>query len=150
MESNSTWDSITFNMNANGYRLPTESEWEYAAKGGNQSNGYTYSGSNSIDDVAWYRDNNGNLHEGKKKAANELGLFDMSGNLWEWCWDWYSSSYSSDSVTNPCGASSGMYRVFRGGSCGNDAPSSRTALRMDISPEYCDASIGFRIVRSAQ
>ena len=149
--SDSTWNSITCNWTANGYRLPTESEWEYAAKGGKQSKGYTYSGSNSIDDVAWYLSNSSSkTHEVKKKAANELGLYDMSGNVWEWCWDWYLNSYSSDSVSNPHGASSGSLRVTRGGHLDISATGCRTAFRRSYNPSYRYYGVGFRLVRSAE
>jgi len=100
-----------------GGRLPTEAEWEYAARGGTSNNGYTYSGSNTIDDVAWYRVNSGRqTHTVGTKTANELGLYDMSGNVWEWCSDWYKVDYYSNSPANdPQGLSSGTYRVVRGG-----------------------------------
>ena len=148
---NSISGTITCNMTADGYRLPTEAEWEYAAKGGNQSNGYTYSGSNSIDSVAWYTSNSDSkTHEVKKKSANELGLFDMSGNVWEWCWDWYASSYSSESVTDPCGASSGSSRLGRGGSWSHFATYCRSAYRSSYNPYRRNYYGGFRLVRSAQ
>ncbi|MDP2884951.1 MAG: SUMF1/EgtB/PvdO family nonheme iron enzyme [Ignavibacteria bacterium] len=101
---------------ANGYRLPTEAEWEYAARGGTRSKGYLYSGSDNIDSVAWYYHNaDVKTHPVSTKGANELGLYDLCGNVCEWCWDWY-GSYSASSHTDPKGPTSGEYRVIRGGS----------------------------------
>jgi len=105
----------TFDSTANGYRLPIEAEWEYAARGGNQSLGYTYSGSNNADEVAWYGGNSGDMtHPVGQKKSNELGLHDMNGNVWEWCHDWW-GPYSSGAQTDPTGPSSGSLRVRRGG-----------------------------------
>ena len=100
------------------FRLPTEAEWEYAARGGSKSQGYEYSGSNNLDDVAWYDSNSGDkTHDVATKKPNELGLFDMSGNVLEWCQDWYGRDYySSSPSSNPTGPASGSYRVQRGGS----------------------------------
>ena len=111
------------------FRLPTEAEWEYAARGGNKATTQTlYSGSNTIGDVAWYGDNSSKNQLVAGKAANALGLYDMSGNVWEWCNDWY-GSYSSGAQTDPTGPSSGSYRVLRGGSWGNGASCCRVAFR---------------------
>ena len=124
------------------FRLPTEAEWEFAARGGNNSLGYKYAGSNIIDDVAWYYDNSRNVGEDSpdygthtigNKAANELGLYDMSGNVWEWCQDWY-GDYSAISERNPKGPSSGSYRVERGGSWGNDERLCRISSRSYDTP----------------
>ena len=130
------------------FRLPTEAEWEYAARGGKKSKGYKYSGGNNIDDVAWYYGNSNNkIHPVKTKQPNELGIYDMSGNVWEWCSDWY-GDYTSASQTNPQGPSSGSYgsyRVFRGGTWSDFARYCRVSYRSfeDPSSRYCD--LGFRL-----
>ncbi len=130
------------------FRLPTEAEWEYAARGGNKSQGYKYSGSNTIDDVAWYYDNGGSkTHAVGTKQANELGIYDMSGNVWEWCSDWY-DSYGSSSQTNPTGAASGSYRVLRGGSWNYNAMFCRVSLRSGYYPDYGNDGRGLRLVFS--
>ena len=127
------------------FRLPTEAEWEYAARGGNKSNGYTYSGSNTIDDVAWYTSNsNSTTHAVASKAPNELGIYDMSGNVWEWCQDWY-GEYSSGSQTNPTGPSSGSNRVERGGGWNIDARDCRVSLRDYVNPTKSYSNLGFRL-----
>ena len=139
---------VTTNTSAAGYRLPTEAQWEYAAKGGNGSPGnYTYSGSNTAADVAWYSGNSGSTtHTVGTKAANGLGIYDMSGNVWEWCWDWY-GSYSNTAQTDPVGASSGSFRVERGGGWGRSAGIVRSADRYGSGPNGRVNFIGFRLVR---
>ncbi|MBR5781423.1 MAG: formylglycine-generating enzyme family protein [Bacteroidales bacterium] len=127
------------------FRLPTEAEWEYAARGGNKSQGYKYSGSNTIVDVAWYYDNSSSqTHDVKTKQANELGIYDMSGNVYEWCQDWY-GSYSSSSQTNPTGPSSGSDRVDRGGSWYSDAKFCRVSYRRNANPGYTNSNLGLRL-----
>ena len=135
------------------FRLPTEAEWEFAARGGKLSQGYKYSGSNIIGDVAWYWDNipsqtSGNAGYGTQtvatKAPNELGLYDMSGNVYEWCQDWY-GSYSSESQTNPTGPSTGSYRVFRGGSWDGEAWYCRVSYRHDCVPAIKLNYLGLRL-----
>jgi formylglycine-generating enzyme required for sulfatase activity len=142
-------DSVVYDFNASGYRLPTEAEWEYAAKGGNQDSiSYEYSGENNVDSVAWYSGNSGNrTHPVGTKQPNSLGLYDMSGNVYEWCWEWY-GNYTSGAQTNPAGASLGTYRVLRGGSWSSTAGVVRSAYRGSDSPSYRIYYIGFRLARS--
>ena len=139
-------------MTGQNFRFPTEAEWEFAAKGGNKSKGYTYAGSNTIGDVAWYTVNSYDkgtsssdygTHVVKTKSANELGLYDMSGNVWEWCYDWY-GSYSSSAQTDPTGPTSGSYRVNRGGSWNSSATICRCAYRRRNTPSNRNYFIGFR------
>ena len=128
------------------FRLPTEAEWEYAARGGNQSKGYKYSGSNAIGDVAWYADNASYMtHPVGTKSPNELGIYDMSGNVFEWCSDW-EGSYSSTAQTNPTGASSGSNRVLRGGGWGSLARICRVSHRGSDTPSRRFNDYGFRLL----
>ena len=127
------------------FRLPTEAEWEFAARGGNKSNGYEYAGSSNIGGVAWYSDNSGRkTHTVKGMSPNELGLYDMSGNVWEWCSDWF-GSYNSGSQTNPKGASSSTSRVLRGGGWHNNQWNCRVSYRASGEPDYRRGNIGFRL-----
>ena len=127
------------------FRLPTEAEWEFACRGGNNSRGYKYSGSNNIDNVAWYRDNSGNkTHPVATKSPNELGIYDMSGNVWEWCCDWY-GDYTSGAQTNPKGPESGLLRVYRGGSWGDGTWSCRSSNRRYYYPSYRYIDLGLRL-----
>ncbi|HMT03047.1 MAG TPA: formylglycine-generating enzyme family protein [Burkholderiales bacterium] len=132
------------------YRLPTEAEWEYAAKGGQKSKGFLYAGSNDVDDVAWYKYKlNGYIstHPVGTKAANELGLYDMSGNVWEWCNDWYDENYYSNSPTNnPTGPTTGTFRILRGGSWYDVAEHSQITSRNYLNPAHRFVGMGFRIV----
>ncbi|MBR0126361.1 MAG: formylglycine-generating enzyme family protein [Treponema sp.] len=140
--------SITCDFTANGYRLPTEAEWEYLARGGNLTNSgqTTYSGSGTVGSVAWYSENSGSqTHEVKKKAANALGLYDMSGNVWEWCWDWNGSISTSTPST---GAESDSNRVYRGGTWSGLAYICAVSHRFSNSPLFRGYGVGFRVVRS--
>ena len=128
------------------YVLPTEAQWEYAARGGVKSRGYKYSGSNTIGNVAWYSDNSSSsTRPVATKQPNELGLYDMSGNVWEWCSDW-DGYYSSESQSNPTGPSTGSRRVLRGGSWGYYAGGCRVSYRIGNYPSYRNFNYGFRVV----
>ena len=149
-----SWDDCqTFitrlnNLTGKNFRLPTEAEWEYAARGGNRSRGYKYSGSNVLSDVAWYDDNSGDkTHPVGSKSPNELGLYDMSGNVREWCSDWY-GTYSSTAQTNPTGSSSGSLRVLRGGSWFSVARNCRSSSRHHDVPDGRFYLLGLRLALS--
>jgi hypothetical protein len=130
------------------FRLPTEAEWEYAAKGGQETHNYTYSGNNSIGNVAWYYSNSSNrTHSVGGRQTNELSVYDMTGNVWEWCSDWHGSSYPSGSY-NPVGASSGTSRIFRGGSWEDDTRYCSVSYREDFAPTLRHYTIGFRLALS--
>lgn len=143
-------EDVTCDWTKNGYRLPTEAEWEFAAIGGNHSNGHVYAGSDSIDAVAWHRGNSENMtHDVGGKDANELGLFDMSGNVWEWCWDWH-EPYASSPQSNPHGPDTGQYRILRGGGWRDTELYLRTAYRGYLLPTNQRKYDGFRLVRNAE
>jgi len=129
------------------YRLPTEAEWAYAARGGKQSKGYKYAGSDNLDEVGWYYDNSSNkTHPVGQKKPNELGIYDMSGNVWEWCADWY-GAYPSEPQTNPTGPAKGDRRVLRGGSWSGNDLNCRVAYRSRSNPNFRDLNFGFRLAQ---
>lgn len=137
------------------FRLPSSAEWEYAAKGGNQSKGYKYSGSNDIDEVAWFYDPEVmkhayecHSHSVKTKKPNELGLYDMSGNVYEWCWDW-ATGYTSEAQVDPFGPNDpvqGRFCVVRGGAFDSEANNCRPSYWSGIGPEHKESVLGFRLV----
>lgn len=141
----STGKAAVCSFDANGYRLPTEAEWEWAARGGKN---YKYAGSDNIDEVAWYTSNTyyTGTRDVKTKNANGYGLYDMSGNVLEWCWDCYGNVTSA---TPPAGPSSGSDRCKRGGSWGDSADAEEVAYRDYNSPDFRNRVTGFRVVRSA-
>jgi formylglycine-generating enzyme required for sulfatase activity len=142
-------DRVTCNFEADGYRLPTEAEWEYACRGGPRSRGYRFSGSNNPDEISWYRNNSWKKHHpvGQKKP-NELGIYDMSGNVAEWCWDWYELDYYKKSPPqNPPGPPGGTHRVIRGGGWGERENNMTAIYRALYEPSQKFYYLGFRVVR---
>lgn len=128
------------------FRLPTEAEWEFAAKGGKLGENTQYCGSDVLDKVAWFTTNSsGHTHDVKGKDANELGIYDMTGNVWEWCSDWY-GSYAAHDAVNPKGPASGNYHVYRGGCWCCDAFFSRVTIRGYDRASYRNSEVGFRLV----
>lgn len=154
VDNNSEWNAITMDLSADSYRLPTEMEWMFAASGGvpaleaGKFNN-DFSGSNTLGDVAWYNENNS--PNGTKpvgtKAPNELGLYDMSGNVWEWCWDWY-STYPAGTYINPVGQNEGTSRTVRGGCWNINSYYATVVYRYFLYPQYYLDNLGFRVVRS--
>jgi formylglycine-generating enzyme required for sulfatase activity len=144
---------VKCDFSADGYRLPTEAEWEYAARGGSKSLDYIYAGSDNPDDVAWYADNSGGqIHPVGQKQPNELGLYDMSGNIWEWCCDWYAEDYYASSPANdPEGPALGpdtSLRVKRGGRADLNTDSIRVTYRSAEGISFPAGGNGFRLART--
>jgi len=143
--SNATWNAVVIVAGSTGYRLPTEAQWEYACRAGTTT---AYNTGDTIsDNTGWYGSNSGlKTHEVGKKPANAWELYDMHGNVWEWCWNWY-ESYSNGSQVDPTGAATGSSRVFRGGGHGDGARNLRSAYRGTSLPFYRNNGGGFRLVR---
>lgn len=155
---NVSWDDIQkFILKLNSlsgehYRLPTEAEWEYAARGGNQSKGYIFAGNDKLDSIAWCNGTSGDsTHPVGDRLPNELGLYDMTGNVWQWCNDWYDDKYYRISPDkNPQGPDNGQYRVVRGSSYSNLAKYNRVTLRRKLEPYHGDRHGGFRLAESVK
>ncbi|WP_296690296.1 formylglycine-generating enzyme family protein [Treponema sp. UBA6852] len=143
--SDSKWNAATCDFEADGYRLPTEAEWEWAARGGES---YEYAGSDNTDKVAWYARNTKGTRDVKTKNKNGYGLYDMSGNVWEWCWDRRDGSISSDTPNS--GSASGSERIQRGGAWQYFDTYVQLAFRVGIYPDNCSDDYGFRVVRTAK
>jgi formylglycine-generating enzyme required for sulfatase activity len=146
-------ETVVWNRESRGFRLPTEAEWEYAARGGQYGTTEPltralYSGGETAPELAWYSANSARRPQPvKRKLPNELGLYDMSGNVWEWCWDWF-NDYPSGPAVDPCGAAAGRNRVYRGGSFFNQLQQIRITFRMSEPPVLKAYSVGFRIAQN--
>lgn len=143
-------DSLRIDLTANGYRLPTEAEWEYAAAGGKTAKPESYAGAGQPGAIAWYSGNvSRHSHTAGQKQPNALGIYDLCGNVWEWCNDWYDKSYYAKTLNarDPAGPGSGETRCLRGGSWNNSGKHLRIANRSSRYPDFRDGSIGFRVAR---
>jgi formylglycine-generating enzyme required for sulfatase activity len=148
--SDATWNAVAVNWDANGYRLPTESEWEYACRAGTTTQWYTGNTVNAalLQAAAWYWDNSNSsgTREVGLKTPNAWGLYDMMGNVLEWCWDWF-GDYTANAKTDPVGSATGTYRVLRGGSWNSGDEFLRSASRLFQTPSRRNELLGFRVVR---
>jgi formylglycine-generating enzyme required for sulfatase activity len=143
--------NVKFDVSANGFRLPTEAEWEYAARGGNKTKYTAYSGSDDAAEVSWNLMSGNKIHKVGQKKPNELGIFDMSGNCMEWCWDIYDAGYYKISPKdNPLGSESGTSRVCRGGNYMSTAETSRVTSRINYETHYKDDAMGLRLARNTE
>ncbi len=143
-------DTVRANLAASGYRLPTEAEWEYAAAGGFTVKKWPYAGSGDLKSIAWFSNNSARrLHDVGTKSANEAGIFDLCGNVWEWCHDWYAprAYVAALNATDPGGSLIGSLRTLRGGSMSNNPSHCRIANRSSRYPDYRDCNVGFRVAR---
>lgn len=142
--------NVKCDFTANGYRLPTEAEWEFAAKGGNKSKGNVFAGANNSNEIAWWIKNSDRKpHAVGTKLPNELGIHDMSGNVWEWCWDWYNKDYyKTEDGNNPKGPIRGEKKAVRGGSWDSQENYLRTANRISTDPNKTNEFYGFRLART--
>lgn len=152
--TDSTWNAVICDWDANGYRLPTEAEWEYAARAGdNTVASLIYSGTsdvNKLGEYAWYSGNsNKKTHEVGTKSPNEFGLYDMSGNVFEWCWNWYTNSYDAEAGSDPTGTSAGSNRVRRGGGWNSNSDDCAVSYRGTVNPNGRNSNLGFRVVRAS-
>lgn len=142
---NADWNGAVLDMNKTGFRLPTEAEWEWAAKGGTENKWAGTNEQTQLVNYAWYDANSSKTHEVKKKEPNGYGLYDMSGNVAEWCWNWYSSITPASGQTDPIGAASGTFRIKRGGYYSDTSANTTRAVRNGERPENSRAALGFRL-----
>lgn len=146
-DNNAIWNNLQCHFQNNGYRLPTEAEWEFAAAAANNPKMFTYPGSDNVYEIAWFFNNSGNeIHPVTYKKPNEIGLYDMAGNVWQWCWDWF-GNYSAENQNNPTGAQISDVKSLRGGSFGTPEINCRITNRKCYSPYQPYNYVGFRVVR---
>ena len=150
MESSTPSVSVSWpkGYSCEGYRLPTEAEWEYASRA---NTSFLYAGSSDLSEVGWFEGNSrGQVQPVAQRKANPFGLYDMSGNVWEWVWDGYAAYPAGESIENPLGDANSQYRIRRGGSVGHLARYARVAFRVRVDPNFRSYDLGFRLVRTAE